>query len=184
MTAAAIQAQLVVPIKAKRKAGLSIQERLQRNCIPIPFAGCFVWCGALDNKGYGVINIGGGLARKAHRVSWSVFRGPIPPGMNVLHRCDMPCCINPDHLFLGTQADNVADMIAKGRDRKAVGDNHSSRLYPELRRGENHSRARLSEKDILAIRSSPMGCRRLAKLYGVTVTHINNIRSRKAWAHI
>jgi hypothetical protein len=163
-----------------RAISAQLVDHMRRYSISV--AGCWIWSGALDSHGYGVINIGG--TKKAHRVSWIAFNGPIPEGMSVLHKCDVPSCINPNHLFLGTQADNMADMIAKGRDRKAVGDNHPSRRYPELRRGINNSRARLSEADIEAIRSSPMGCRKLAKLYGISVTHACNIRNRKAWGHI
>lgn len=169
MTApAAIAAQLV--------------DIIERGSTPVPFAGCWIWCGALNNRGYGAVNVNG--TKKAHRVSWTAFRGPIPPKMNVLHRCDMPACVNPDHLFLGTQADNMADMITKKRDRKAAWENHSSHKHPELRQGERQGRSRLTNTDILAVRSAPIGCRLLVRQYNVTVTHICNIRSRKAWRHI
>jgi hypothetical protein len=78
---------------------------------------CWLWMGSRNalRYGYGVYGKGG---KYAHRLSWEIHHGrPIPPGMNILHRCDNPPCVNPDHLFLGTQADNVVDMVRKGRAR-------------------------------------------------------------------
>jgi len=75
---------------------------------------CVIWMGARTRWGYGQC---GTACRGVHRRSFELFNGPIPPGMFVLHRCDNPPCINPEHLFLGTYADNTRDMIAKGRAR-------------------------------------------------------------------
>lgn len=75
---------------------------------------CVEWLGTRKESGYGVVSSGGRKYR-AHRVVWTVCRGPIPPGMCVCHRCDNPNCINIDHLFLGTRKDNYDDMVAKGR---------------------------------------------------------------------
>jgi excisionase family DNA binding protein len=81
--------------------------------------GCWQWTGAANPKGYGNIGRGKGLGTaKAHRVSWELHFGPIPPGLYVCHACDNPPCVRPDHLFLGTAQDNNNDKIAKGRDRK------------------------------------------------------------------
>lgn len=82
--------------------------------------GCWEWSGARSKHGrYGIINVGG-RSTKAHRVSWELNRGPIPPGAKVLHHCDNPPCVRPDHLFIGTQADNLADGRRKGRIRNVV----------------------------------------------------------------
>ena len=83
-------------------------------------SGCWLWTGSTNGCGYGQFTYNGKL-EKAHRVSWQIHHGPLPlwsghtTGICVLHRCDVPLCVNPDHLFLGTQGDNVADMIEKGR---------------------------------------------------------------------
>ena len=98
-------------------------DRLLKKTIPEPNSGCWLWIGGTKKEGYGQIVIRPkrpGQRRKVkstHRVSYELLKGPIPAGMLVLHSCDMPCCINPDHLFLGTTQDNTDDMMAKGRHR-------------------------------------------------------------------
>lgn len=83
-----------------------------------PNTGCFLWFGSVNNVGYGSFSIkvdGKHSMRLAHRLSWEIQRGPIPEGLCVLHRCDTPRCVNPDHLFLGTKLDNNRDASRKGR---------------------------------------------------------------------
>lgn len=80
-------------------------------------SGCWEWIGSKRHFGYGQVYFKGRPGRKAHRVAWERTYGPIPEGMGVLHKCDNPPCINPDHLFLGTPEDNVQDMFKKGRQR-------------------------------------------------------------------
>lgn len=76
---------------------------------------CLLWTGRRDEKGYGRIGYQGRSNQRAHRVAWQMRNGPIPAGLCVLHRCDTPACVNVDHLFLGTQVENIADRHAKGR---------------------------------------------------------------------
>jgi hypothetical protein len=119
---------------------------------------------AVANSGYG-LSWAGGKAVSAHRVSWMAFRGPIPDGMCVLHTCDIRLCVNPDHLFLGTQSENMRDMRKKGRAL----DN----------RGEKHARAKLSNEAVIEIRNTPKTLGSgvsLAMRYGVTDGHISDIR--------
>lgn len=81
---------------------------------------CWLWTGQLDAYGYGAIAINGKTKNKAHRLSWQLANGPIQPGLCVLHRCDVRACVRPEHLFLGSQSENMSDMEAKGRRRKPL----------------------------------------------------------------
>ena len=81
-------------------------------------SGCWEWTGARQTGGYGVLGVGSSKLVRAHRFAWELHYGEVPEGLSVLHRCDNPCCVNTEHLFLGTQADNMHDMRAKGRGRK------------------------------------------------------------------
>jgi hypothetical protein len=121
------------------------RNRFRRKIKLDPATGCYLWQGSTDNHGYGQLSVGGrkGRPRKAHRITWELARGPIPAGMNVLHTCDTPACVRIGHLFLGTQADNVADMDKKGRRRTPN------------RRGENNSRTILTTTQAHKIRSHP-----------------------------
>lgn len=94
----------------------TLQERWERSFAVDAETGCWVWTKALHAKGYGVIAVGRSSDR-AHRVAWKLNKGPIPAGLMVLHRCDNPPCVNPAHLFLGTNSDNMRDAVGKGRHR-------------------------------------------------------------------
>lgn len=136
--------------------------------------GCWNWTGALHWKGYGKITINGKSCR-AHRVSYELHREPIPQGLYVLHHCDNRSCINPEHLFLGTHADNMADMTEKGRGR----------LGSRGKRGETNHCAKLTETDAREIRSAVgISGVALATKYGVSPRQVLRIRAGKKWAHL
>ena len=112
-----------------------------------------------------------GVEMEAHRASWLIHRGPIPKGIHVLHRCDVPGCVNPDHLFLGTHLENVGDMVAKGR--QCV--------------GEKNGGSKLTTKDVLDIRSARSRGESLASLsarFGVRENAISRIATGKRWGHV
>lgn len=99
----------------------SIQERFSNMFMPVPWTGCWLWLGHLNNKGYGQFWIKSNENKVlAHRLSWEMVHGRIPSNQCVLHKCDVSCCVNPEHLFLGSIADNNADMIAKGRSNSGA----------------------------------------------------------------
>jgi hypothetical protein len=130
---------------------------------------CWIWTGALIPKGYGMIGKDGGR-ELAHRVAYELFIGPIPEGMFVLHRCDNRRCVNPKHLFLGTNTDNMQDMIAKGRARHI--------------RGEECSFAKLNAELVRSIRIDTRTCEAIATELGLSATTVERARSRKTWRHI
>lgn len=162
------------------------RERFMSKVSPEPNTGCWLWTGALTGLAYGSFSIGGKDVR-AHRYSWELVHGPIPAGLCACHRCDTPICVNPDHLFLGTHAENDADRHAKGRD--ACGDRSSSRLHPEARpRGEKSSAAKLTEAQVKEIRrlrrDTPISQRAVAALFGLTHSSVAKIESRRSWRHV
>ncbi len=139
--------------------------------------GCWEWTGATTmSGGYGRLR----ASDRAHRVSWEIHRGPIPAGLYVLHHCDNPPCVNPEHLFLGTHADNVRDMVEKGRNIQ--------RAHPEkLARGERVNTARLTVERVLEILRKHREGRSmwsLAKEYGVAPCAVQKIVHGKAWKHV
>lgn len=156
---------------SRRFSGLSIADRLSRNTKIDPETGCWEWT-STKSHGYGVLRVGGraGKTFLAHRLSYESANGPILPELKVCHHCDNPGCINPRHLFVGTQTDNMADMAAKGRNAKVV--------------GEDSGRAKLTEIDVWAIRAARGTLRSLAKQYGVSHVQILKIRSGESWAHL
>ena len=136
---------------------------------------CWIWTGGkTSNGGYGMIRNEdgrGGRHLRAHRVAYELFVAPIPEGMCVLHRCDNPGCVNPDHLFLGTDADNAADSVAKGRQAQ----------------GERNGSAKLTQRQVQEIReqyrrgSAEFGCYGLGRQYGVDHSAIFAIVKGRNW---
>lgn len=151
--------------------------------------GCWEWVGARNPNGYGNHHAQG-RTRKAHRVSWEMEYGPIPEGMLVLHRCDNPPCVRPDHLFLGTQRDNLRDAIAKGRwnspkrvrSYAVTAQKLSARSGPS---GESNPNARLTAAEVASIRtryaSGLESQSRIAADYGITQVNVSHIVRGLSW---
>jgi hypothetical protein len=149
--------------------------------------GCWLWMGMPDDKGYGHLRVEG-KKTLAHRISWKLHNGCIPAELFVLHSCDNPSCVNPAHLFTGTQVDNMKDMAQKGRGRGAMGDRNGMRLYPEnVLRGEANPRSKLSEETVRQIfRSVRSGAtyRHVAQGAGVSCGTVSDIINGRAWKHL
>lgn len=136
------------------------RERFDAKWTPEPFSGCWLWMAGPKIGGYGMFD-----HVQAHRVAWMFYRGNIPPKTCVLHHCDTPSCVNPDHLFLGTGADNMRDKCLKGRWR-------------------GWQPVRFTAEQVKAIRLSTLGYRKLAKQLGCSQSTIKLIKRRMTWKHI
>ncbi len=144
-------------------------------------SGCWVWRSTIVWNGYGRMwYCGQGI--RAHRMSWMLHRGPIPKGLWVLHKCDNPPCVNPDHLFVGTRSDNMRDAKRKGRAF------HPSTDRPEcLPRGETSHFSKLKEKQVLQILNLLYAGVRVCEivdLTGIKNQTISNIKNNHTWKHI
>lgn len=152
---------------------MTVESRLMKWSIPEPNSGCWLWTGSTENFGYGRLNCRGTVIT-AHRLSYLTFRGPIPPGLCVCHHCDTPACCNPDHLFLGTKADNLADMSRKGRWGPR----------PNLPRGEQNNKAKLTADLVRKIRVDPRRLREIGSDYGIDLSTVSQIKRGKTWRHV
>jgi hypothetical protein len=142
---------------------------IEENAIPEPNSGCWLWLGAVDKDGYA---LKGG--KRVARELWKSRNGPLTGGMVVRHKCDLPGCVNIDHLLIGTQKQNIADMFERRRQ-------HSNA-------GEKHGMAKLTPDHVQSIRAEvsaggrPYG--RIAEAYGVTLGTICDIVNRRSWKHL
>ena len=162
------------PVAMKGHSGLFIgktpDDRFEMMVIRKP--GCWGWRGSTDRDGYAIFRgeFDGEIYRKAHRYSYARTTGVHPGPLQILHSCDNPTCVNPDHLSLGTNADNMADKIAKGRAR--------------VFRGEAAGRAVLTEVQAREVLSDPRSYQQIATDYGVTASAIGSIKNRDSWRHL
>jgi len=136
-------------------------ETFERYAVPEPMSGCWLWTGVVNADGYGGMWRGNNYT-SAHRFSWAHHRGEIPDGIQVLHKCDVPSCCNPDHLFLGTRSDNMRDSFAKGR------------------RGIQ----KITKDIALIIRAHKGNHREMAERYGIGITQVSRIKLGKRWGWV
>ena len=148
----------------------SIYERLDNNSIPVTESGCLIWTGPVNHEGYGHISYNGKSSR-VHMVSYELNYGKIPNGLIVCHKCDIPSCFNPNHLFLGTNQDNMKDRDNKGRQYDRTG----------IRNG----RAKLDIDKANQIRkifsSQKISKAKLGRIYGVSLPTISDVVNNIRW---
>lgn len=135
---------------------------------------CWLWTASLSTHGYGQVGVGP-LIRRCHRVAWELINGPLPNAIRLCHRCDVRRCVRPDHMFLGTQADNLTDMRAKGRWKATP------------RFGVDNPRAHFTDDEIVTIRrrfAQGETCSHISRHFSVYPSTISSIVKRHTWKHI
>lgn len=151
------------------KLPVDLIRRFTREVLKDRKTSCWFYMGTKDQNGYGHVSVTGtGNSVYAHRLGYLLRHRLIPAGLFVLHRCDNPSCVNPDHLFVGTQADNMADKVSKGRSAL----------------GETNGRAKLTDTQAYEIKHSQARGKDLAKQYGVSPSRISAIRCGHNWSHV
>ena len=159
----------------KSKKGTTVEERFwskvdkTSSCIYYNGTRCWIWTSYKHRQGYGLFKIKE-KPYKAHRMSYKMKHGFIPDGMKVCHHCDNPSCVNPNHLFTGTQKDNMRDAAKKKRLGKA--------------KGSRNGYAKLTEEQIPAIRKDTRYHKKIAKDYNVTRSVISGIKRGYSWKHV
>lgn len=148
-----------------RTYGMSLASKIEANSMPITECGCWIWLRSLGPRGYGQMSRGS-RPRAVHRLSYEAFRGEIPHGMHVLHTCDIRTCVNPDHLYLGTDVENSRDRRERGRQ-----------INPPRMCGENHPHAKITKVQALEILASSETHTVLSRRYGVPMRTCQKIKN-------
>lgn len=149
----------------------TLKERFLEKCEAIPIAGCWLWMGQVRPNGYGyIVETNNQQQRKvsAHRLAYEMFVGEIPTGVIVCHRCDVRCCVNPDHLFAGSVLDNINDKLKKGRQP----------------RGVEINTAKITPKQAVEIFESTEETAALMARYGVGRCAVRYIKRGMSWGHV
>lgn len=155
------------------------EVRFAASYVPEPNSGCWLWLGTeRGSNGYGGIKVNG-KPMAAHRYSWELANGPVPIGMLVCHRCDVPACVNPAHLFLGTHQDNADDKVSKGRQVK--GDKWRAAALHLVKRGEDRQDAKLTWSTVRSIRADCRPQRKIAADYSISQNLVSRVKNHKTW---
>jgi hypothetical protein len=146
---------------------MDLSARLEHYSERVTESGCQIWMGALNHQGYGRVGVGNEVVL-AHRAAYELAYGPIPADVCILHRCDVPPCINFRHLFAGSRAVNSADMVEKSRQR----------------RGETHPLAKLTDEDVISIRLDGRRHLDIAITTGISKSYVGTLKRRERWNHL
>lgn len=141
---------------------------IEKRSIPVPGPGCWLWTCGTTSGVYGAFSPRRGQMFRAHRYAYECVHGPIPRGMHVLHSCDTPLCVNPDHLRVGTQRQNSADMRSRGRSLT----------------GQRNAQSKLDDAMVMQILAYPKGYDLTARRFGISRSVIREIRKGRAWRHV
>lgn len=157
-----------------------LRDRILDNVQMCPMTGCWLWTGYVNSAGYGVITVQWDPTTKrsscdrAHRVSYRIFVGDFPAGTFICHKCDVPLCVNPAHLYAGSPATNVRDAVARGRQRNLT--------------GEDHGMSKLTEDDVRKIRflyaTGNYFQYQLGAMFAVTQANIAEVVGGRTWSHV
>lgn len=148
------------------KKGTPVQERFDDKWTPEPNSGCWLWYGARDRDGYGIFQVSTRNPCRAHRFSYESAKGGVPQGLRVLHKCDMPPCVNPDHLFLGDDKANQIDSARKGRcGSQKITIEQVKEIRARWKSGDATQAAMCAE-------------------YGLSVGMMSSLISGRKWAHV
>ena len=147
---------------------IPLLQKIEQSSIKLPESGCWIWMKSLNHMGYGKTCLGKGSNISAHRASYEEKYGKIPNGLMALHTCDIRCCVNPDHIFLGTQQDNMTDKVLKNRQSN----------------GEKHGMSKLTKEQAFEAKFGTEKSSLLAKKFGCSAVTIRQIRSGMYWKHL
>ena len=182
-----------------------ITERFSEKYQIDPRTGCWNWTACKDKHGYGHISLGGkhGGHALAHRVSYEIHVGQIPDGIGMLHSCDNPACVKPDHLILGTHTENMRDCVSRGRKNPAFGDRHGSKTHPEstlrgdqnpmrkhpelVLRGSANGAAKITEpmaREVKRLLACGATQREVSRETGVGYHTVHKISKGEQWKHV
>lgn len=169
----------------KNQFDIPLDIRLATAFIPEPNSGCWLWLGRLGPDGYGKASFKN-RPHQAHRLAYMTWKGPIPREAFICHTCDVKCCINPDHLYIGDLLTNACDAV--NRKRYKTGNQHMRRIAPERwPSGSRHHKAKLTEEQVRGIRrdlAQGITQTAIAKRLGVDQTTISNIALWRTWREI
>lgn len=150
---------------------IPVQQRFESKVAYEPLCGCHLWTGAVNKFGYGKLSVGGNKWEFAHRISYKLHKGEIPEDMCVLHTCDNPACVNPEHLYLGDYKQNANDRETRNRGNHAI--------------GTRHGRCKLTPDKVREMRQTynahKFSFRQLGKIYGVDGKTAGDIVRNKLW---
>lgn len=157
-----------------------LQKIVETRSVPIPECGCWLWTASSAKSGYGDFRLGRHYL--AHRASYEGFVGPIPQGMHVLHKCDVRLCVNPSHLFVGTNKENIDDSVKKGRRKGVTRKRPSGLTYKPQSKETRQRRWRIpieARENIKLVRNGGATLSETAEAFGVSKAAVSRIANGK-----